>query len=265
LHTCPFCSAEIEETVALFGGTCAACFAWVPGEETPTDPGVDTGILRRKKRQQSRTHRWVLMLILLGLALTCGTLLLVLQQFDFSIPKVVKEFEEHVDKGLVGMPVDEKVKLEAEEQVVEDEKSVVEPRRMPGERASGSSQTVEPSALVDGVSLGMPEVTQRRRADALDDADSIRSMVSARMSAQLPGLERCYLQRLEADSTLRGRWRVEFVVQQDGRVGSAGVFGRGVEDEVMEACMVQEMSTWTFDRITQEFTSSKTLVFEPAH
>jgi hypothetical protein len=33
----------------------------------------------------------------------------------------------------------------------------------------------------------------------------------------------------------------------------------------MEACMVQEMSTWTFDRITQEFTSSKTLVFEPAH
>ena len=263
MHTCPFCSAEIEETIALFGGTCATCFAVVPGEETPTDPGVDTGIIRREKRQKSKTHRWIFGLILLGLALACGSLLLVLQQFDFSMPKVIKEYEEHVDEGLVGVPIDENGELDAEEPAVKVEKSEREPRRVPGERAVGS-RTVAPSASVDGISLGMPEVTQRRRAAVLDDLDSIRAMVSTRMSAQLSGLERCYLQRLETDSTLRGRWRVEFVVQQDGRVGSASVFGRDGEDEVMEACMVLEMSTWTFDRIAYEFTSSKTLVFEPA-
>ncbi len=249
--------------VALFGGTCATCFALVPGEETPTDPGVDTGILRRKKQHQSRTRRWIFMLVLLGLALACGTLLLVLQQFDFSIPEIAKEFEEYVDEGVVGVPVDEEVELEETDQAVEAVERMPDPRKAREVRAPGSTQTVEPSASVDGISLGMPEVTQRRRADVLDDPDSIRAMVSARMSAQLPGLERCYLQRLEADSTLRGRWRVEFVVQKDGRVGSANVFGRDGEDVVMEACMVQEMSTWTFDRIAIEFTSSKTLVFEP--
>lgn len=38
---CPFCSAEIDEEVMLYGGTCSACLIDIPGEEAPTDPGVD--------------------------------------------------------------------------------------------------------------------------------------------------------------------------------------------------------------------------------
>jgi len=248
--------------VALFGGTCATCFALVPGEETPTDPGVDTGIIRREKRQKSQARRWIFMLLLLGLALACGTLLLVVQQLDFSMPTVTKEFEEHEHVDRVGIPIDESGELEEGEHVVEGERAEVEPHKAEGARTHRAPETPEPSASVDGISLGMPEVKQRRRAEVLEDADSIRAMVSTRMSSQLPGLESCYLQRLETHSTLTGRWRVEFVVQKDGRVGAASAFGRDGEDEEMEACMVKEMSTWTFDRIAYEFTQSKTLLFE---
>ena len=38
---CPFCSAEIDEEVMLYGGTCTACLIDIPGEEAPTDPGID--------------------------------------------------------------------------------------------------------------------------------------------------------------------------------------------------------------------------------
>lgn len=266
MHTCPFCSAEIEETVALYGGTCGACFTWVPGEETPTDPGVDTGILRRKKQRQVATRRRIVLGLLLLLALGCGGLVWLVQQFDFSAPIQDREFEEVEDIGAVGIPVAEQDPDLAEELEKGEDAAgstppsggVVTPRS-----PRVTSPDPEPQAAVDGLSLGMPQVTQRRRADVLEDADSIRAMVAERLSDQLPSLERCYIERLKSDATVRGRWRIEFVVQQNGRVRAPTTLGRDGSDAELEACMAEEMSSWTFDRIGYEFTSSKTLVFEP--
>lgn len=39
--TCPFCSAQIDEQLSLFGGNCPKCFGHIPGEDAATDPGED--------------------------------------------------------------------------------------------------------------------------------------------------------------------------------------------------------------------------------
>ena len=37
---CPFCKAQIDEEILLYGGTCPTCLIEIPGEESATDPGV---------------------------------------------------------------------------------------------------------------------------------------------------------------------------------------------------------------------------------
>ena len=266
MHTCPFCSAEIEEAVALYGGTCGACFTWIPGEETPTDPGVDTGVIRRKKQRQVSIRRRILIGLLLLLALGCGGLVWLVQQFDLSSPIQVREFEEAEEIGAVGIPVIEETPDPAEAEAGGDDVVTPSPAsegRRRQARPAATDVEPEPQASSDGLSLGMPQVTQRRRADVLEDPDSIGAMVSARLAEQLPGLERCYIERLRSDATVRGRWRIEFVVQESGRVKAPTAKGNDVSDAELEACMAREMSSWTFDRIGNEVTQSKTLVFEP--
>lgn len=36
---CPFCKAQIDEEILLYGGTCPTCLIEIPGEESATDPG----------------------------------------------------------------------------------------------------------------------------------------------------------------------------------------------------------------------------------
>ncbi|MEL6349587.1 MAG: hypothetical protein AAFV53_41170, partial [Myxococcota bacterium] len=40
MDSCPFCGAEVEEELVLYGGTCPHCLNPIPGEEAPTDPGA---------------------------------------------------------------------------------------------------------------------------------------------------------------------------------------------------------------------------------
>ncbi|TVQ90539.1 MAG: hypothetical protein EA397_11940 [Deltaproteobacteria bacterium] len=54
---CPFCAGSVDEQIILYGGTCPHCFAAIPGEEEPTDPGeeVEQGLeVAAKKRAQRR-------------------------------------------------------------------------------------------------------------------------------------------------------------------------------------------------------------------
>lgn len=52
MEACPFCGGQIDEQVVLYGGTCPACFAHIPGEEAATDPGEDV-----KQAQEAEDRR----------------------------------------------------------------------------------------------------------------------------------------------------------------------------------------------------------------
>ncbi|MFT7521750.1 MAG: hypothetical protein ACI9MC_003902, partial [Kiritimatiellia bacterium] len=57
MSECPFCAADIDEQVTLYGGTCQNCFAIVPGEEAATDPGEDVKqvqVVEDRKRAKRR-------------------------------------------------------------------------------------------------------------------------------------------------------------------------------------------------------------------
>ena len=53
---CPFCKATIDDELARFGGHCSKCFIEIPGEDTPTDPGVAKRI--EQQLEQERQRPW---------------------------------------------------------------------------------------------------------------------------------------------------------------------------------------------------------------
>ncbi len=60
---CPFCQAEVDENLTIFGGTCPICFGEIPGEEAPTDPGEE---VRARQEAQDRRGLWIRRTLLLG-------------------------------------------------------------------------------------------------------------------------------------------------------------------------------------------------------
>lgn len=55
-HTasCPFCKGTVPQDTLRFGANCPHCMLEIPGEEAPTDPGLE---MRQRKEQEERARR----------------------------------------------------------------------------------------------------------------------------------------------------------------------------------------------------------------
>ena len=51
---CPFCKTAITDEIARFGGPCPKCFIEIPGDDTPTDPGVAKRVELQLEQEQQR-------------------------------------------------------------------------------------------------------------------------------------------------------------------------------------------------------------------
>ena len=54
---CPFCGSNVDEDLVIYGGPCPKCFAEIPGEEAPTDPGAEARAAQEKKDRRGATLR----------------------------------------------------------------------------------------------------------------------------------------------------------------------------------------------------------------
>jgi hypothetical protein len=63
---CPFCKSEIDDELARFGGHCPKCVIEIPGDETPTDPGI--GKRAEEQVETARQRNWGVMIGVVGLA-----------------------------------------------------------------------------------------------------------------------------------------------------------------------------------------------------
>ncbi|MBT3219520.1 MAG: hypothetical protein HN348_10545, partial [Proteobacteria bacterium] len=85
---CPFCEGEIEETLAQYGGPCPKCFADIPGEEAPTDPGEEKKAIIRRKEKQRAVLSAVIPLMLAVPLVSVGLLLVIILTVRPFDPKV---------------------------------------------------------------------------------------------------------------------------------------------------------------------------------
>jgi hypothetical protein len=60
LANCPFCSGGVDEDLIIYGGPCPNCFAEIPGEEAPTDPGEEKKRVIVAKEQRRAMIRAVI-------------------------------------------------------------------------------------------------------------------------------------------------------------------------------------------------------------
>ena len=54
---CPFCGSDVGGELVTYGGTCPKCFAEIPGDEAPTDPGVEVRAAQERQDRRRRTAR----------------------------------------------------------------------------------------------------------------------------------------------------------------------------------------------------------------
>jgi hypothetical protein len=116
-----------------------------------------------------------------------------------------------------------------------------------------------------GGALGLSvQVKAEREKPIIKDPAEIKEHIYTVFRKSLPSLVTCYKERLKDDSSVRGKWRISFVVGRDGRTREANAQGISMVDEVLESCLKKKVSTWSFYRLPNDQPVSKSLNFTPS-
>ncbi|MCA9494389.1 MAG: AgmX/PglI C-terminal domain-containing protein [Myxococcales bacterium] len=295
---CPFCGSEVTEDLVTYGGTCPKCFAEIPGDEAPTDPGAEVRAAQERKDRRGRTLRMAFAFSLL-LALVSCTGVTALGVVLWPKPEVAEMLDfDNLDvplPDLVGAPSGElggatapssgpkprpsgpkppssvggtpSVNPVTSVPVAEPTSGTgTRPRPQPGaatgpaDPTQGGTTSTRPGGL-DDLTIGGPAV-RRDSNTVLSDPDAIRMMIGERLREQIPGLQVCYDRRLKVDSTLKGRWLLTFNVQPSGKVSGATANGLDRKDATLEQCLTHHVETnWVFGKINVTQPVRRTITF----
>lgn len=284
---CPFCGSEVGAELVTYGGTCPKCFAEIPGDEAPTDPGAEVRAAQdRKDRARGLLPLAVAMGMLLALVTCTGATALafalwpepeVAQLLDFDaldieMPEIVEGTDEMLAKvdppapDAAPKPAAPSPNGKAPSDGVASGDLVPRPRpgtAEPDGPMTGLDETATGGRApgLDGFDVKGPKV--RRDANlVLSDPDAIRDMISERMVEFIPGLKVCYDRRLKVMPTLKGSWLLTFQVEKDGTVTNAKATAKDRPDPELEECLAAHIgSRWTFGRISRAQPVSKTVKF----
>lgn len=276
--SCPFCASEVPVELVRDGGTCPKCLAEIPGDEAPTDPGVE---VRRKQESRdrllARIPLAIAFVLLVGLVSCTGVValgvvlwpdpevaeLLDFDTMDFPMPEVVSA------DPTPPTPPPEPTKSKTKG----GKNPAPEPRNpQPGGIATAPSPTQpdpsSPSASPrptpppsSGISIGGPRV-RRDDGRVLSDPEEIRNMIGERLAEQIPMLQICYERRLKVQESLSGRWSVTFTVQKDGSAASTVAKGLNRADAELEGCIQSTVNEkWRFSKITIPQPVKRTVTF----
>ncbi|MBT3222362.1 MAG: AgmX/PglI C-terminal domain-containing protein [Proteobacteria bacterium] len=68
---------------------------------------------------------------------------------------------------------------------------------------------------------------------------------------------------MKEDEFLQGKWRLDFVVTQDGTVRNVEVTGLNMQDAALEECLVHKIQKWTFKELPHDQPVGKSITFRP--
>ncbi len=285
---CPFCKAPIEDELSRFGGHCPKCVIEIPGDETPTDPGVGKRAEQQVEEERKGGGRsWLGVVALAALVLVlCGGVL-TWQVLRSQEAARLAALEAEADNGFYIQPETEHhlPTVEGAESPVSSQPSAT---RSNGSRAvttiggggNGSSgpkrfdfignSDVDAPELAElherkidvapgGADLGSvgfsaPQVSISRgsvEALALSDPEEIRESVGTALKRYSKQMNTCYERRLKMAAELSGTWEARFTIMQTGRTAGILVVPYGGSDNELEACMARAVASWTFQPMVE--------------
>jgi hypothetical protein len=111
---------------------------------------------------------------------------------------------------------------------------------------SGAQGLADPFAIVQ---VGPGDRGPRGIVHCKDD--DVRTMVKAVVERFGSQLNQCYNTALNTKDDLRGRWKVMFNLQTDGKPGPVKVVAQKVSDAGFEDCLKRTVQNWEFEPICQ--------------
>jgi hypothetical protein len=298
---CPFCTSQIDEELARFGGHCPKCVIEIPGDETPTDPGIGKRVEEQVETERQRRWGVVAAVAALVLVVLVGAGSVLWWRIDQQRQAdLVAQLEAEAEAGFYINPAEAHelptLEHEQEQQVAQGGGAVHSPRGSSGggtvttiPSGSGSSKSnsfdfigtsgadqpelaklhertidVSPGADLGAVGLTVPQVSISRTgldSVALSDPEEIRAAVGLALKAYSKQITTCYNRRLKLTPDLAGTWEVSFTIRTTGRTSNIGVVPQSTVDSALETCMRESIAAWTFQPMVQPQNFAKPYTF----
>lgn len=277
---CPFCHGDVSGDLLVHGGRCPRCLIEIPGEETPTDPGVAVSQEDEATEQVNKSGGvgWFMSMAAVGLLMIMGGAWKVLAEDEPAVEEEPPEF--------YTVPLSKHQDLEVSPAEIELQEAAKAPvaatPKKKRRRKAASTAKETPStggSLVDqdidlaqgslaGSIAGFSTASSgpRKRtfqAIVLSDPGQIDEMVRNAMTRYEKHLQQCYESRLKEDPNLAGAWSVYFVIETDGATSGVKVQPLSQRDQKMEACMLRNIEDWRFQAINSGLEVNKTFRFGP--
>ena len=296
MNQCPFCKGAVSVDLLRFGGHCPHCLNEVPGEEEPTDPGIQA---RKRQEDEARAaaarlqrRNRILTAVVSVVLLGAGGAFYALRP---QKPQIVFTDEEiYIAPATAHQNAQMEAQLKAEEEA--KAKAAADAKRHsasgrpttptstgPGDLASAGPGLETPSApaadpesapsSAEGLSsltsprMGGLDLTPRGPAAkamqgyAMSNSDEIRKMVRAVIDRNYGQLRQCFEVALRQNPTLGGRWQVIFTIEKDGSVSKSEAEGLTMKDRDFEACVARNVKNWKFTPITEDMEIVYPMVF----
>jgi len=297
---CPFCKGAVSADTLRFGGNCPHCMLEIPGEEAPTDPGVQA---RQRQEQEDRARRAaqqkksrvlgvVAFLALVGLGAggyqvwQSNQAAMTYEMDDFYVMPL-EEIQgppqaAAVDPaaasaaGTPGTPRDAKAgatgrKPSTNLPVAQNDRPATDGGPLKASTGGGSTGDVAPASMstalpTGGTSLGggAIKVGQVGSDAVLTDEAAIYDMAKRVITGLSPQVQNCYNQRLKQVEGLKGAWEVSFTIGRDGATKGVRVNGVNGADSELETCITRAVSAWQFQKIVKDQPVKRTYRFGPS-
>lgn len=291
LPVCPFCKGAIAADVLRFGGNCPHCMLEIPGEEAPTDPGLQA---RLKKEQEDKVRlaaakkksQRLGALAALAAVLLVGGGTFAWREYQASLTYDMDDYFEFPLEDLSAAAPEAPPPEPTPEAgqggrtgqggrrsaVGSGSVAFADPPSNPEggpKSATGgrSTQDIRPDGVSAGtgsdISLGggMIRVEQVGSDVVLTDDQQIFDMAKRVIAASSPQLTSCYNQRLKQVESLKGAWEVSLVITRDGTTKNVKAVGVNGADGDLEGCIVRAVSAWKFQRIVKDIPVKKVYRF----
>jgi len=115
------------------------------------------------------------------------------------------------------------------------------------------------------VKMGLPITAPAAVKTDVTPPDQLAAMIQRRFGRMNGSIQASYQARLKQDETLKGTWKISFVIKKDGSVKNAKAVGQNVSDPALEADIVKIVTATTFDPIADDQPVDKTITLSPSY
>lgn len=293
MFTCPFCSADIDESLVRFGGNCPHCFNVIPGEEAPTDPGISVQEAPASAPSSENNSNKALYVFGFLALVAIGVVFGGMGKEEGETPVLGSEQENSLladqdgateaeggEKGdaadsLESTEGNDGALAEVEPAVSEKEPPVAKPVEKPAPKKTTDSSRKEvqpeskrPTKEVEAPRKDDDDVFVMPPLDegfvmVLETPSEINAAVRRTTRKKKGQLEQCYNQQLKADPALKGRWIVGFTIKKDGSTSGVSVKHMDQRSRDFEDCVKRSVQKWKFPAIAYELELEKEYSFRP--